>query len=46
MVDHALKRIREYVEKSGIEFTVGVVNREEGCKWLEETDESPEMLEV
>ena len=42
MVDHALKRIREYVEKSGIEFTVGVVNREEGCKWLEEADDSLE----
>ena len=46
MVDHALKRIREYVEKSGIEFTVGVANREEGCKWLEETDDSPETLKV
>jgi cobalt/nickel transport system ATP-binding protein len=38
MVDHALKRIKEYVEKSGIEFTVGVANREEGCKWLEEVE--------
>ncbi|PAV10813.1 ABC transporter ATP-binding protein [Methanosarcina spelaei] len=46
MVDHALKRIKEYVETSGIEFTVGVVNREEGCKWLEETGDSPEKLKV
>jgi cobalt/nickel transport system ATP-binding protein len=46
MVDHALKRTREYVDKSGIEFTVGVVNREGGCKWIEETDESIEMLKI
>lgn len=46
MVDHAFKRIKEYVETSGIEFTVGVVNREEGCEWLEETENSPETLKV
>ncbi|RXA20827.1 ATP-binding cassette domain-containing protein [Methanosarcina sp. MSH10X1] len=46
MVDHALKRIKEYVEKSGIEFTVGVVNREEGCPWLEESGNSPETLKI
>ncbi len=46
MVDHAFKRIKEYVEKSGIEFTVGVVNREEGCQWLEETGDSPETLKI
>lgn len=46
MVDHAFKRIKEYVEQSGIEFTVGVVNREEGCQWLEETGDSPETLEI
>ncbi|AKB75629.1 ATPase component CbiO of energizing module of cobalt ECF transporter [Methanosarcina lacustris Z-7289] len=46
MVDHALKRTREYVEKSGIEFTVGVVNREGGCKWTEEEDSNPEVLEI
>ncbi|HII91780.1 MAG TPA: ATP-binding cassette domain-containing protein [Methanosarcina sp.] len=46
MVDHAFKRIKEYVETSGIEFTVGVVNREEGCEWLEETGNSPETLKV
>ncbi len=46
MVDHASKRIKEYVETSGIEFTVGVVNREEGCAWLEETDGSTEMLKM
>jgi cobalt/nickel transport system ATP-binding protein len=46
MVDHAFKRIKEYVEKSGIEFTVGIVNREEGCQWLEETGNSPEILKI
>ena len=46
MVDHALKRTREYVEKSGIEFTVGVVNREGECKWTEEEDSNPEVLEI
>jgi cobalt/nickel transport system ATP-binding protein len=46
MVDHAFKRIKEYVEKSGIEFTVGIVNREESCQWLEETGENPETLKV
>jgi cobalt/nickel transport system ATP-binding protein len=46
MVDHAQKRIREYVEKSGIEFTIGVANREEGCKWLEETDKTPETIKI
>ncbi len=46
MVDHAFKRIKEYVEKSGIEFTVGVVNREEGCQWLEESEDSAETLKV
>ncbi len=46
MVDHALKRTREYVDKSGIEFTVGVVNRDGGCKWLEETEGSPEKLKT
>ncbi len=46
MVDHALRRIREYVEKSGIEFTMGIVNREESCKWLEESDDGPEILEL
>ncbi|WP_292381153.1 energy-coupling factor ABC transporter ATP-binding protein [Methanosarcina sp. UBA289] len=46
MVDHASKRIKEYVETSGIEFTVGVVNREEGCAWLEETEGSTEMLKM
>jgi cobalt/nickel transport system ATP-binding protein len=38
MVDHSLKRIKEYVEKSGIEFTVGIANRENGCKWLEDNE--------
>ncbi|MDW5551679.1 energy-coupling factor ABC transporter ATP-binding protein [Methanosarcina sp.] len=46
MVDHAFKRIKEYVETSGIEFTVGVVNRDEGCEWLEETGDSHETLKV
>jgi cobalt/nickel transport system ATP-binding protein len=46
MVDHAQKRIKEYVEKSGIEFTVGVANRDEGCKWREEVEDIPEMLEL
>ncbi len=46
MVDHALRRIREYVEKSGIEFTMGIVNREESRKWLEEADEGPETFEL
>jgi len=46
MVDHALKRIKEYVETSGIEFTVGVVNREEGSQWIGETEDSPETLKV
>ncbi|HWR26039.1 MAG TPA: ATP-binding cassette domain-containing protein [Methanosarcina sp.] len=46
MVDHAHKRIREYVEKSGIEFTVGVINREGGCKWLEEPEKSSEAFQV
>jgi cobalt/nickel transport system ATP-binding protein len=46
MVDHAFKRIKEYVETSGIEFTVGVVNREEGCQWLEEFKDSPETLKI
>ena len=46
MVDHALKRIKEYVEKSGIEFTVGVVNREEDCQWLKESRSSPETLKI
>lgn len=46
MVDHASKRIKEYVETSGIEFTVGVVNREEGCVWLEEPEGSTEMLKM
>jgi len=46
MVDHALKRIKEYVEKSGIEFKVGVVNREEDCQWLEETEDSPETIKI
>jgi len=46
MVDHALKRIMEYVDKSGIEFTVEVLNREESCKWLEETKDQPEILEL
>ncbi|HII79295.1 MAG TPA: ATP-binding cassette domain-containing protein [Methanosarcina sp.] len=46
MIDHALKRTREYVDKSGIEFTVGVVNREGGCKWLEEMDTNPETFKV
>ena len=34
------------MEKSGIEFTVGVANREEGCKWLEDTDGSPENVGI
>jgi len=46
MVDHALKRIKEYVEKSVIEFKVGVVNREEDCQWLEETEDSPETIKI
>ncbi|AKB37729.1 ATPase component CbiO of energizing module of cobalt ECF transporter [Methanosarcina siciliae C2J] len=46
MVDHALERVREYVHQSGIEFSVGVVNREGGFKWIEETDESIEMLKI
>ncbi|HHV25456.1 MAG: ATP-binding cassette domain-containing protein [Methanosarcina sp.] len=46
MVDHAFKRIKEYVEKSGIEFTVGVVNREEGCMWLKETGDNSETLKI
>lgn len=46
MVDHAFKRIKEYVETSGIEFTVGVVNREEGCQWLEEIKDNPETLKI
>jgi cobalt/nickel transport system ATP-binding protein len=46
MVDHAFKRIKDYVEKSGIEFTVGIVNREEGCQWIEESIESPETLKI
>jgi cobalt/nickel transport system ATP-binding protein len=46
MVDHALKRTREYVEKSGIEFTVGVINRDGGCKWLEDTDENLGALKI
>ncbi|WP_269849763.1 hypothetical protein [Methanosarcina horonobensis] len=46
MVDHALKRTKEYVDKSGIEFTVGVVNREGGCKWLEEVDKNSEALKI
>ena len=46
MVDHALRRIREYVEKSGIELTMGIVNREENCKWLEEIDSGSEVLEL
>jgi cobalt/nickel transport system ATP-binding protein len=46
MVDHALRRIREYVEKSGIEFTMGIVNSEESRKWLEEADEGPETFEL
>lgn len=40
MVDHALERIREYVEKSGIELNVGTVNRDgKGLCWLEESME-------
>lgn len=46
MIDHALKRTREYVDKSGIEFTVGVVNREGGCKWLEEAGENPGAFKI
>jgi len=46
MVDHAFNRIKEYVETSGIEFTVGVANREEGCQWLEETEDIPETLKI
>jgi cobalt/nickel transport system ATP-binding protein len=46
MVDHALRRIREYVDKSGIEFSMGIVNREENCKWFEEADEGPEIFEL
>ncbi|MDI9395628.1 MAG: ATP-binding cassette domain-containing protein [Euryarchaeota archaeon] len=46
MIDHALKRIREYVDKSGIEFTVGVVNREGGCKWFEEAGENPGAVKI
>ncbi|MDD4498092.1 MAG: ATP-binding cassette domain-containing protein [Methanosarcinaceae archaeon] len=40
MVDHALQRIRDYVEKSGIELNVGTVNRDGGgfC-WLEGFEE-------
>lgn len=46
MVDHAYRRIKEYVETSGIEFTVGVVNREKSCEWLEGTEGSPETLKM
>jgi cobalt/nickel transport system ATP-binding protein len=46
MVDHALKRIREYVAKSGIEFTVGVFNREDSYQWLEETNESLKIFDL
>lgn len=46
MIDHALKRIKEYVEKSGIEFTIGVANREKGCKWIEEVNNSSETLKI
>lgn len=46
MIDHALKRTREYVDKSGIEFTVGVVNREGGCKWIKDPDENLEALKT
>ncbi len=46
MVDHAFKRIKEYVETSGIAFTVGVVNREEYCQWLGEMENNSETLKV
>ena len=46
IIDHALKRIKEYVEKSGIEFTIGVANREKGCKWIEEVNNSSETLKI
>jgi cobalt/nickel transport system ATP-binding protein len=46
MVDHAMKRIKDYVDKSGIEFTVGVVNRENGCQWIEDADKNPEALKI
>ncbi len=46
MVDHALKRIKEYVETSGIEFTVGVVNRKEDSQWIGETKDNSETLKV
>jgi len=46
MVDHAFKRIKEYVETSGIEFTVGVINREENCAWLEKIEDNSEKLKV
>ncbi len=44
MVDHALKRIKEYVETSGIEFTIGVVNRKEDHQWIGETGDSLKRL--
>ncbi len=46
MVDHALNKIREYVKMSGIEFAVGVFNWEDSCKWVEDTDDSSEILKL
>jgi len=46
MVDHALNRIREYVEMSGIEFVVGMFNSEDSHHWLEEIHYSPEILKL
>ncbi|MDD2438895.1 MAG: ATP-binding cassette domain-containing protein [Methanosarcinaceae archaeon] len=44
MVEHALQRIRDYVEKSGIELNVGTVNRNgKGLCWLEGFEKAVEV---
>ncbi|WP_440954800.1 energy-coupling factor ABC transporter ATP-binding protein [Methanosarcina sp. Mfa9] len=46
MVEHAFKRIREYVELSGIELNVGTFNTGEEFPWLEVLEESAEGFRV
>lgn len=44
MIEHAFKRIREYVDMSGIELNVGIFNKGEKLPWLETVKDSTESL--
>lgn len=46
MVEHAFKRVREYVDMSGIELNVGIFNPEEKLPWLETVKDPAESFKT